>query len=205
MSLTHKKNSHCFILKVNPRWLWEYSWSSRFTECLWRSTESYQVYFLGHVHTNHDKFGWPDSGHKHEQNRILPLNTSCACGTNLILFHMVPLFSAEYWKTTTGSRRKATRPKWRVWNWKWTTFKMRAASCKTCSRRKVMSTRTFAKRCPDWAVRTRYACLTEFRFGMKWMYECLHLSLFDLTRRLYQSWSCRFQSCKDKRKNLRSI
>lgn len=32
---------------------------------------------------------------------------------------------------------------------------MRAASCKTCSRRRATSTRAFAKRCPGWALRTR--------------------------------------------------
>lgn len=30
---------------------------------------------------------------------------------------------------------------------------MRAASCKTCFRRKATSTRVFAKRCPGWALR----------------------------------------------------
>lgn len=86
------------------------------------------------------------------QSSFVPLWQACV--------HLFDLLMAEYWKTTKGSRRKAMRPKWRAWNWKWTTSKMRTASCKTCSRRKVMSMRIFAKRCPGSAVRTQ--CVIAF-------------------------------------------
>lgn len=71
-----------------------------------------------------------------------------------------PSLLAEYWKTTRGSRGNATRAKRRAWSWKWTIFKMRTASFKTCSRKKVTSMRWFTKKCPGSAVRIQ--CVMAF-------------------------------------------
>lgn len=123
---------------------------------------------------------------------------------------MSPPLLAEFWKTTRGSRGNAMRAKWRAWNWKWTIFRMRTASCRTCSRRKVMSMNSFAKRCPGSAVTTR--CVMAFLESVVHCICTVCRSCFDLCSplftvicRLYQSWNCRFQSCRDKNKNWRSM
>lgn len=174
-------------LKADSKWLWGHLWSWRFAGSIWRPAESYQVYIFA-------------------VNQVSAvLNHKLAT-----LFNMAPPLMAEYWKTTIGSRRKAMRPSLRVCSWKWTTFKTRTASCKTFSRRRVISMRIFAKKYPDSAARTQWVfwlipCLSFVREMRSSMYSECVFALFDVIHRSYQSWHCRFQSCRDKNMNWKSM